>query len=100
MKERTVAEKPDPAWVAALREGDPVTLAERGRWVWDFTVLRITPKGTIKIGMPGQSLRNASAFGPDGYAKGAGVWGIWRRYLVAPEAGGGPESVRQNGDST
>jgi hypothetical protein len=47
MSGRKVADRPDPEWVATLKEGDRVAVAEWGREIYAGVVLRRTPKSDI-----------------------------------------------------
>lgn len=85
---------PDPAWVATLKEGDRVAVAENGLQLYHAIVLRVTPDGLLKVGQPHSALRHARAFcGPrehsshrlrPGYATGVGPYSS--RYLVPVES--------------
>jgi hypothetical protein len=97
-----VADRPDPEWVATLKEGDRVAVAEYGREIYEGVVRRVTPTGIIKVShasSASEPIGGASAFnGPGsamwrvpGYKRDA-VYG--RRYLVPPADA---ESLRTKG---
>lgn len=72
MSGRKVADRPSPEWVATLKEGDRVAVAERGHVTHEAIVLRVTPGGQIKVGQPHSALRHALAF--YGAAPSPGRW--------------------------
>lgn len=54
--------RPDPKWIAVLKEGDKVAVAERGRAFCECVVLKRTSSGLLKVGSPGEALRDALVF--------------------------------------
>lgn len=77
---------PDAVWVASLKVGSEVVVIDLVPWraVYAATVKRITPTGRIVLAH--KSGHTAEAFRPDGTIWGGGLFGLWPRFLMSPEA--------------